>query len=568
MKRRAFTLIELMIVVAIFSVLAAIVVPFLLSSRPAKSQPKPEATVSVASEPQEPAASPPLLGDVRLEIRLQSERRRDGLEVYSEYQADVHGRLQVPASSEAVGLWCPFPAGTNEARNAMLAFEEEGRLREPEGVEYRPHGIGWTGTLDQPTTVVVSFTALGRDKFVCRLPAHRRIRELAATVDLSGVESPAIPPSGLSATNVTSEQANWRLTNLVTDRPLVVEFPGAASPLGRASQLFQLTGLAILLFGMGFWYLSELYRPGQLDRFHFVDFFLLATTYSLFFVIFAVIEFHEGLPTVGALGVSALISLPLLALHTSRIVNFTFAVTRATPAAVLTGGLVVNGVYGGPLRDFVYLGAGVLTVIFITLTYRPFRARRQERRLGKEALLVEKVVALIARARACEGLRPQMTLASQTAQVGERLRRSVPKLLEELKEVTEAVDGMERNLERLRVASEEDRHNVASTLQWELERLTGQLPYLESHLGESLVQLESTAVRSSETRHCIACGKAHPSTPFCPHCGTTTATELTCCQETILLPRHLLDALPDNLCCPACGLNHRLGTQPEAVEAG
>ena len=49
--------------------------------------------------------------------------------------------------------------------------------------------------------------------------------------------------------------------------------------------LFRFVGLAVLLFGAGFWYLSEQHKPGALNGFRWSHFLLLATIYSLFFVI-------------------------------------------------------------------------------------------------------------------------------------------------------------------------------------------------------------------------------------------------------------------------------------------
>ena len=97
----------------------------------------------------------------------------------------------------------------------------------------------------------------------------------------------------------------------------------------------------------------------------------MAATYSLFFVVFAVIIYHEQLPVIPALGISLASSLPLLALHVAKITNLGFALKHVIPLAILTLAVVVNGVYGGASRDYVFLAILIVSVAYLTLTYRP-----------------------------------------------------------------------------------------------------------------------------------------------------------------------------------------------------
>jgi hypothetical protein len=60
----------------------------------------------------------------------------------------------------------------------------------------------------------------------------------------------------------------------------------------------------------------------------------------------------------------------------SRVVDLRFAATRIAPLAVFTAGLVVNGVYGGPVRDYVYVGAVVVIIAYVTVTYESWYAGR------------------------------------------------------------------------------------------------------------------------------------------------------------------------------------------------
>ena len=127
----------------------------------------------------------------------------------------------------------------------------------------------------------------------------------------------------------------------------------------------------MLLFGAGFWYLSEQHKPGALHGFRWYHFLLLATTYSLFFIIFSVIVVRGEVPVIPAILISSAGSLPLLVLHVSRIIDRHFAVMHVLPMAVLTLGIVIAGVYGGGARDYIFIGYLVTGVAYMTFTSRP-----------------------------------------------------------------------------------------------------------------------------------------------------------------------------------------------------
>jgi hypothetical protein len=128
--------------------------------------------------------------------------------------------------------------------------------------------------------------------------------------------------------------------------------------------------LSLLLFGAGFWYMTEQHFPGSLENFRWGHFLLLAINYLLFFFIFAVVIYQGHASLLIALFIAAAGSIPLLSIHVCRIVETRFALSRIMPFAILTLCLMINGVYGGPIRDYVYLLCMVLTTGYLTVTYR------------------------------------------------------------------------------------------------------------------------------------------------------------------------------------------------------
>jgi hypothetical protein len=284
------------------------------------------------------------------------------------------------SKNEPVRLDFRFPGGTTEARDVSLKFITETGAKEPENVIYDREGIFWTGILPENKEIKaeIAFVALGRNSFEYILPPSQRANMVG--IELTMNESPVyiIPDWALQPTSIVGPVISWKFNNLVTDRNITVEFPEALSPVGRVVLMCKLVGIAVLFFGLGFWYLCALYRPEGLISFRFPPFLLLALTYSLFFVIFGVIGFRGNVSTVAAIGISAALSLPLLTLHVSRIIDMKFAITRNLVFSIFTLVLVINGVYGGDYRDYIFIGAVFIVIAFLTLTFRMWMSNKEK----------------------------------------------------------------------------------------------------------------------------------------------------------------------------------------------
>src|SRR5262249_34663615 len=156
---------------------------------------------------------------------------------------------------------------------------------EPAGVRYDLGAIHWQGEVEpyERVTLRIAYESEGRDAFVFDVAGSGRTGAGNAELLLDAV--PRIPPSWLPPTEIGDGRLAWSFTHLVTNERIRVELPPGPSPLGRLVLLCQLAALAVLLFGAGFWYLSELDRPGRLDTFRWGHFLLLAGNHSLFFAV-------------------------------------------------------------------------------------------------------------------------------------------------------------------------------------------------------------------------------------------------------------------------------------------
>lgn len=388
---RGFTLIELVVVVAIIAFLAAVVIPIAISRvrhRPSVRSleaPIEQRPLSVQTE----SGPPPQIVRSDVYVRLGTRPILDGVDVASEYVATFTGTFDVMSTGGVAELVFSLPPGVEEARNVSLAVgDSDGDFAEPAGVRYGTDGIRWTTTIApaQILRVRVRYEAIGRDAFVYDIAGAGRTESVRFVLDVDESAGATIPSNALAPSSRDGRRITWSFDRLIATRPIRVDLAPTNTPLGRLVLLCRLAAIGVLLFGAGFWYLSEQRRPGALDRFRFAHFLLLALDYSIFFVLLAVLGFELGaLPAIAG---AAVVGLPLLGVHVAKVTDTRFAITGALPVAVATWAAVALSVWSPSWQPMVWTATAVAALAYVTVTYRSWQARRdlsQEERATRRA---------------------------------------------------------------------------------------------------------------------------------------------------------------------------------------
>jgi prepilin-type N-terminal cleavage/methylation domain-containing protein len=597
-KQRGFTLIELLVVVVVIAIISGLLLPVLIQAadrarRAAQDSPALQRPLVDTGRPALPSGPAPILDSVDLTMTLTSSYHRIGMDVITRYRVDCAGRIEFrdPGGSTdgRVMLIIPFPDNILEARDVQLKVVRPGTgVPIPlDSVVYNRHGIYCSVAMEpnKPLTAELRYTALGREQLEVALPPARQLKSVSITLNLPGAPNHIIPDDSVQPSAIGPNQLRWEFKNLVSDRRIIVQIPGAEAPLARMLLLSRLVAIAVLLFGAGFGYLSEQVKPGQLQGFRLGHFLLLALTYSLFFVIFAVLEFHGSFSTPVSMAVSAAFSLPLLVLHTSRVLNLRFAIVCVVPLALFTLGLVINGVYGGAARDYVFIGATIFVITYSTLNYQAWTAGRERYRREQnlayrarrgalaEAIDTEIAAQVAVSTRAGAYAAETLSLAQGEAFIGERsrLERSrdaVAGLNKENEEIT-------KRLSTLPVDSSVESSVACAELQRDVDdfraRLAASLATLHGDTAALQASVKSVAAPVSEgTIHCLACGDTVPDAPYCQNCGAARAATINCagCGERIVVPIHLLaeGRRATAIYCPSCGT--RVPLPPVQPSAG
>ncbi|MEM7391576.1 MAG: hypothetical protein AAF492_04440 [Verrucomicrobiota bacterium] len=286
-------------------------------------------------------------------------------------------------------------------------------------------------------------------------------------------------------------------------------------------------------------------------------------TFSMFFVIFAVLGLQGTFNIVTTWLVSWAFSLSLLTFHVARIVDFRFALARCLPLALITFMLAMNQIYGGPARPYIYLVLGTVVVAYLTITYGRWMDEHENRRRGqtqkqrerRQALegtymteVTEGLLLEAARLDARAGQAMDKPFPDAVAMSRDRVdsaRETVRDLVQEENVLAQRLNGVKLSLDdaMFRAACEALEHDLDDYR----HRFTNGLHVLDTALrglSDQDQNMRSTFTRADERSHsyCLYCGHEAGNGLFCQTCGTANPTRQTCCRcgEEYALPVSLI----------------------------
>ncbi len=622
-----FSLIELMVVVAIIAIISAVAIPALIKfrdKRKAKKNGEPaieeaqagdgaaaESNVEPAESNVEPAAPKVPTGFpctvllFQQSTSLKSSYHRLGFDVFTRFLAKTKGVIEVTAAKQADGLskvQIPLPQNHLELQDAVIKVtdKESGKdVPVDDGdLHFRPDALVWLAELASQKVYRVEFSyfASGYDRYELVLGSGGRIADVDIAIDTSGLGEMQIPEAGLRPTAETAGAVSWKSKNLVVKAPLIIEIPAQLSPMGRVLLLCRLVAVAVLLFGAGFWYLSDIYRPGCLKGFGWDHFVLLALTFSLFFIVFGVLALTSPLATSHAMGLALILSLPLLMLHVSRIIDKQFAFIWVLPLAIYSLAIVINGVYGGAHKWNVYIGAVVLLVGFLTVSWPSWVSKRKKQLETRIALATDQFAQSRTLYEAMAGPFLELIMAEtnglaiirnqrfpkQAVQTQERSFTGIRALVDGYLELQGAVStqafptdesAIDRGEQLLTRAT-----RLSKGMKEQLTAATAGISTCEQMLKEAeekhaskerqrAIEKEKRASekkkRASERDHsdatcfCCACGCEVPNMKHCQNCGEQLLVKAECspCGFSLKIPLNLISRkkIDKLIHCPACG---------------
>jgi prepilin-type N-terminal cleavage/methylation domain-containing protein len=351
LARRAFTIVELLVVVIVIAILIALLLPAVQSARESSrkfsmsSQPPPGVEQSDGdAQPGEPAALPQarvraFTGEVALTPRLSVGTAAPE----SIYEAHFEGKLRALHPGEKSGdceIALPLPPQIISLADLAISVDGQPSQR----VTLQEGKLLWRGPLtDEPTAIDVTYTAVGKGLYELSVAPGGILDEYHVSLVANGSDvrllELSLQPTSIDRAGGASTY-RWQYDRLLFGRPVRVDVLGIA-PIDRLGELRWLGPLSVIAFGI---LVGLAVQAAGVSRF---DIWMLLLTVGTFAGAYPLMYFAQEFIALGpAVALSATVAVAIIAVRAITLMGFWRGLLGVVvPAAAIMGITLVAAIW-------------------------------------------------------------------------------------------------------------------------------------------------------------------------------------------------------------------------------